>query len=690
MTEIPAEPPTAPPPGSPPGPAPALGATPGWVPAAVVAGAVLLVEGVIVGRIQPGDGEGAARVVSDLAGVSMGLGLLSLVSGYLAFLLSRTGVAEAITGLVLSAVGVLAYALSWTVLLKSLAGQAADLFSKETLGLSFLELEGKGAAVAAILVLVAGLAACAFCIRTVARIAWPHFRSGVALNVLAMVHIVVVLLGVVSWINFRYVPGTVGSVDLTETKEFSLSSRTTAVLGRVEGELTVLLVDYGASARTGSGLIARVRDLLREYQASCPRMKYRQMDALRSGEEMRATFMEEGLGDVMATLTGEEDCIVLAYRPPGEKLNARTKVVPVGQDMTETSALGAARFRGEGVLTNAVNEVVFVRRKVLFLEGHGERSIANRASPAKSLGVLADALRSDNFAVAALNLSKEPGVPVDADLVVVAGPEIALPPAEAEALRTYLQAGGSMLLLLEPEPRAGARATGLEDLLASFGVEARRDVVIVPYLVENTQLAGPLVKPTTDVAVGREEFGRHASMEALRGSGLVTAFFVASPIFRLEKLPEGVVVDELAYAPREAGGYKTFGALLRDGRQDIKPQTGDIVDKRLPVGVVAERKVGASARGGGRLIVIGDADFAVDLRLEPDSPGAVPANRTLLLNAASWAVRRDVIAIDPKTLETETVQLRPLDRELAFWVTVVALPVIALGVAVGVWWTRRR
>ena len=243
MTEIPAEPPTAPPPGSPPGPAPALGATPGWVPAAVVAGAVLLVEGVIVGRIQPGDGEGAARVVSDLAGVSMGLGLLSLVSGYLAFLLSRTGVAEAITGLVLSAVGVLAYALSWTVLLKSLAGQAADLFSKETLGLSFLELEGKGAAVAAILVLVAGLAACAFCIRTVARIAWPHFRSGVALNVLAMVHIVVVLLGVVSWINFRYVPGTVGSVDLTETKEFSLSSRTTAVLGRVEGALTVLHVD---------------------------------------------------------------------------------------------------------------------------------------------------------------------------------------------------------------------------------------------------------------------------------------------------------------------------------------------------------------------------------------------------------------------------------------------------------------
>jgi ABC-type uncharacterized transport system involved in gliding motility auxiliary subunit len=90
------------------------------------------------------------------------------------------------------------------------------------------------------------------------------------------------------------------------------------------------------------------------------------------------------------------------------------------------------------------------------------------------------------------------------------------------------------------------------------------------------------------------------------------------------------------------------------------------------------------------VVMFGDCDFATDARLNPRSRYAVPANRTLLINAVSWAVRRDLIAIDPKTLETERVTLRPQDAELAFWSTVVALPLVVLGLAVGVWWTRRR
>ena len=89
-------------------------------------------------------------------------------------------------------------------------------------------------------------------------------------------------------------------------------------------------------------------------------------------------------------------------------------------------------------------------------------------------------------------------------------------------------------------------------------------------------------------------------------------------------------------------------------------------------------------------MVFGDVDFAVDARLDQRSPYASPANRTLVLNAISWAVRRDLIAIDPKTVETEVVQVTQVQRDLAFWTAVVGLPVLVLGVAVGVWWSRRR
>jgi hypothetical protein len=153
-----------------------------------------------------------------------------------------------------------------------------------------------------------------------------------------------------------------------------------------------------------------------------------------------------------------------------------------------------------------------------------------------------------------------------------------------------------------------------------------------------------------------------------------------------------VTVDELVVAPREFGedlNLKPWAAIKTPGRTQFQqPIPGDIVDKRLPIVVVAEKKSGETGKGGGRLLVFGDSDFASDVFLAPGT--RTQANRNLVLNVFSWAVRRDLIAIDPKTLETEVVAVRPLDRDLAFWTSVVALPILAFGLAVGVWWGRRR
>jgi len=664
---------------------PVLAATPGWVPAAVVAGAVLLAEGAVVHQIQAGEGEGTPRIISDVALASAYLGLLSLVAGYFAYLLSRVRLDDAIAALVLTAVTAAAYGLGALVLLDAIGGRAADLFFVRWTGLA-----GNGAKVAAIggLLLCGGIFGLAFWLTV--RIVWPWFRAGVALNVLTMVHLVILLLGVVSYLNHEFTPHWLGTgADLTETRQYSLSDKTRAILGKVEGELLAFLVDYGGGRRSRDATTTRVQDLLREFQAACPRISYRTMDALRKGDQMQAEFQEAGLGDALSQLTGEDDCVVLGYRPTGEKLVVRTKVVPVNEEFRDRSALGNERFRGEGILANAMNEVVFVQRHVAFLEGHGERPLAGGA-PMQSLAALAEALRNDNFSVKTLNLAKEAGVPAETDLVVVAAPTSPIPGTEAEALRAYLREGGSLVLLLEPAVPPAAVATGLEDVLASFGLRPRRDGMIVSYVADRA-FGRVAVLATREVMATRDEYGRHASMEALRSSGLVTVFSGAAPVFREETIPEGVTVEDLVYAPREVQGMKPFVLILREGRsKDMNPQPGDIVDKRLPVAATAERKVGGSEKGGGRVLVFGDADFLSDLRLDPRSPAVVPANRTLFLNAVSWAVRRDLIAIDPKTVETEFVTLRPIDRALSFWVTVMALPLLALGVAVGVWWSRRR
>jgi len=440
--------PSAPAPAAPPPEpdVPVLPATPKWVPAAVVAGAVLLVEGLIVTRIKPAAAEGSPSLVGDAGTVAFFLGALSLLGGYFAFLLSKVSFPRALEALALTASTLFSYFGMWWVLLLALNGEASSIVGIRDAG--WTGLTAKLAAVG-----VVGICVGAFAVSFTwwTGILWPYFRGRVALNVLAMLHLVVALLGIVSVLNVRFVPKWSGStVDLTGTGQYSLSDKTRAVLGKVEGEVLVFAVDYGAGRRNRSGILIRVEELLRQYQAACPRMTFRSMDALRGEDDLRKALLEAGMDSLIEGMTGEEDVVVIGFRPAGEKQVVRTRVVPVNQEFSDTSALGSERFSGEGILTNAINEVVFAQRKVVFLEGHGEKQSAAAGAPAQSVSSLSEALRGDNFAVARLNLSKEPTIPGDVDLVCIPGPAAPLSGGEAEALSAYLARGGAVLLLLDP------------------------------------------------------------------------------------------------------------------------------------------------------------------------------------------------------------------------------------------------
>jgi len=665
----------------------------------VVAGVVLLLEGFIVGKIAPSpdamgmepDGSllpgpgGAGTIVSTISQLSIVFGLLGLLAGFFAHLCSKVDLASAFESFFLSLIGLVSYGLGWYVLFSCVTGAAGDLFFiRKVEALQGLGARGQTAVAAGALVVLVALFVVAFLWS--ARIAWPHFRAGVALNVFAMLHLVVLLLGVVSALNVKFSARYLGSgLDLTETREFSLSDPTREELGRVEGELRVLLLNLGAGGGTDREIAGRIRDLLREYEANCPAMRYRELDPFRRQEEADQALRE--IGADRATLrdmvTPDDPCdvLLLAYRPQrGDRGPARTKWLRLDEEFMGSSSLGTRRFKGETILTSAIREVVHVQRRVYVVQGHGE--LAPAGGGGGSLGDAVEALRRDNLLVETLDLPRALGVPEDADVLLVPGPRAPFQPAEAEALRRHLLRGRSVVLLLDV---AGpdARATGLEDLLASYGVSPRLDHQVVSYFGQRTAL-GDQVAPVPFVRSGRAEFGRHPITAALERRNSEVNLNEVAPVFRAETPPEGVEAKELLYAVREVYGYKPFAARLSPGRDMNRPAPGDIVDRRIPVGVAAERKV-AGTEGGGRLVVLGDADFATDRVAR-----AYPLNLTLLGNAVTWAIRREVVAIDPKTVETEKVALRAVDRELAFWTAVAGIPLITLGVAVGVWWARRR
>src|SRR5439155_22197544 len=89
--------------------------------------------------------------------------------------------------------------------------------------------------------------------------------------------------------------------------------------------------------------------------------------------------------------------------------------------------------------------------RVLFLDGHGERPLAEITAP-PGYGQLRQAMEQASYAVGSVNLWKSGEVPGDTDLVIVAGPKDDVLDAEAEALERYLAAGGHVMLLVDPVP----------------------------------------------------------------------------------------------------------------------------------------------------------------------------------------------------------------------------------------------
>ena len=86
-----------------------------------------------------------------------------------------------------------------------------------------------------------------------------------------------------------------------------------------------------------------------------------------------------------------------------------------------------------------------------------------------------------------------------------------------------------------------------------------------------------------------------------------------------------------------------------------------------------------------RLIVFGDSDFAANAYLN------LSGNKDFILNAISWLVADELaITIRPRMREITPLYLKETDQEFLFYVPVLGLPLISLGVGTGVFFWRRR
>jgi ABC-type uncharacterized transport system involved in gliding motility auxiliary subunit len=279
-------------------------------------------------------------------------------------------------------------------------------------------------------------------------------------------------------------------------------------------------------------------------------------------------------------------------------------------------------------LTDAIRKLLNPQsKKIYFLTGHGERG--EKESDKGSFFLARQTLTKEGFEVQDLNLLAQSQVPSDAATVILAGPEKVLFPNEVKALQDYLNRGGRVLLLLEPQKDAG-----LKEFLAAYGIVPDDRMIL-----DDNQVSRALGASVTMPLV--IQYGNHRITQEF--SNVVTIFPLARPLFLAKDLPPSVHLTPLAITTKTSWA-KQGQEWLKSGKAEFNAQQ----DLKGPftLAVLAEKRLPAPKPG---VAPAGDAKKATEPQaLQKDEAGKEQGTKALDDSKKATDIASDAVEPAPK------------------------------------------
>jgi ABC-type uncharacterized transport system involved in gliding motility auxiliary subunit len=319
-------------------------------------------------------------------------------------------------------------------------------------------------------------------------------------------------------------------------------------------------------------------------------------------------------------------------------------------------------------ITNALVKLIQKEKRVVYcLQGHGEHALDNVQKDGYSEAK--KAMENESYEVKPLILAREQGVPEDATLLLIGGPQKDFQEEEWKSLKAYVEGGGRLLVLADPQV-----APGMGEFLKPYGIQLDDDVIVdrASRLLGGDYLVPPIV-----------QYEFHTITKDLRQSGYLVYLPLARSVAAAEKPPEGVAAEVLARTGAESWGERDLERLKRGDAE----KSSDDIQGPVPVAVAAKIQVKEGKKKEARVVAIGDSDLVVNSYIDPNRS----ANQDLFLNSVNWlAEAEDLISIRAKSAPSRPLMLGPSQMGVIFLVVVVAFPLSILAVGVGVLWRRRK
>ncbi|MBM0743394.1 Gldg family protein [Phormidium sp. CLA17] len=452
---------------------------------------------------------------------------------------------------------------------------------------------------------------------------WRRRSTEAGANTLVSTLAVLVILGLINFLGAK----SVWRFDLTENQQFTLAPQTQELVRSLPQPIKVWVFDKQQNPQD--------RELLESYR--------------RLGKQFSFEYVDpQAVPSLAKQLEVKKIGEVILERSP----NQRKQFV---------QAINAQERLSEVKLTNAIEQINSDRKStVYFLQGHGERAIdSGQGAMDQAVKQLGD----KNFVGKPLTLATSSEFPQDADVVVVAGPQKPLLAAEVTALKTYLDKGGNLLLLIDPtnpDPK-------LEPLLNEWGVSLDKRVTI------DASGGGKLINlGPADALVS--QFGEHPITKDLQGN---LAFFSLARPLGIKEVT-GVKATPLLFTNDKSWAESNLKSqpLQYDAPAD---QQGPLV-----LGFALTRSVKEKTTES-RLVVIGNSSFVANGLLEQ------VANGDVFFNSVRWLSQQEqpTLALRPKDAKNRRINLTTQQASLASWLALAILPLLAFGTAIAVWWKRR-
>ncbi len=451
------------------------------------------------------------------------------------------------------------------------------------------------------------------------------------------------VIGLLAWISHQYDR----EWDWTANGRNTLSPASVELLKRIPEPVTIVAVarntDLAPTRR-------RIEELVARYRAVKPDIKLEFIDPDTEPDKVR---------QLQVSVDGE---LIISY-------GNRSEHVTRPSEETITNTLQRLLRSGE--------------RKLVFLQGHGERKPDGRAN--HDYGSFLRHLESKGIKATALNLNETPEIPDDTAVLVIAGPQTDYLPGEVKKITEYVEKGGNLLWLHDPGP-----LHGLDALAKALRIEFVKGLIVDP----TTQMLG--IPDPSFVVVTR--YGDHPITRDFRymtiypkATGIRFLSEANKDADRPWQYSQFLLTVERSWA--ETGPLQ--GAIRFDGGDEtpgpltvgiaLNRTLADENDTDAKKTVTPDDPVTDEPRPEQRVVVIGDGDFLSNAFLGNQG------NQDMGFNIVNWLSHDDTfIAIPSRSAPDTRLTLSETTWSILGLFFLFGLPGLLLGTGLFIWIRRRR